>query len=93
MNRYANLRNIIWYTTGGKKRNADLAITQRFCPRKKVSEKDKGDKVIYEVDILPGKKEKGMIGFRYNTPKGNTSTFQVTGLTESRFGITRHRKI
>ena len=48
--------------------------------------KDKGDKVIYEVDILPGK-EKGMIGFRYNTPKGNTSTFQVTGLTESRLEL------
>ena len=28
-----------------------------------------------------------MIGFRYNTPKGNTSTFQVTGLTESRLEL------
>ncbi|NDV64131.1 MGH1-like glycoside hydrolase domain-containing protein [Bacteroides sp. 224] len=44
--------------------------------------KDKGDKVVYEVNILPGK-EKGRIGFRYHTPKGKTATFQVKGMVES----------
>ncbi len=44
--------------------------------------KEKGDKVKYEVNILPGW-EKGIIIFRYNTPKGKTSVFQVKGLTES----------
>ena len=48
--------------------------------------KDKGDRVIYEINILPGK-EKGKIGFRYNTPKGKTSTFQVKGITESRLEL------
>lgn len=28
-----------------------------------------------------------MIGFRYNTPKGKTSTFQVKGITESRLEL------
>ena len=48
--------------------------------------KNKGDKIIYEVNILPGK-EKGMIGFRYNTPKGKTSTFQIKGITEKRLEL------
>ena len=48
--------------------------------------KNKGDKVSYEINILPGK-EKGMIGFRYNTPKGKTSTFQLKGITESRLEL------
>ena len=48
--------------------------------------KNKGDKVSYEINILP-EKEKGMIGFRYNTPKGKTSTFQVKGITESRLEL------
>lgn len=48
--------------------------------------KDKGDKVVYEVDILPGK-ETGRIVFRYNTPKGKTSAFQVKGITEGRLEL------
>lgn len=48
--------------------------------------KNKGDKIIYEVNILPGK-EKGVIGFRYNTPKGKTSIFQIKGITEKRLEL------
>lgn len=44
--------------------------------------KEKGDKVVYEVNILPGK-EKGIIGFRHNTPKDKIATFQLKGLVES----------
>ena len=48
--------------------------------------REKGDKVVYEVDILPGK-ETGKIGFRHNTPKGKTCIFQVKGITESRLQL------
>ncbi len=47
---------------------------------------DKGDKVIYEVNILPGK-EKGVIAFRYNTPKDKTASFQLKGLVEGRLEL------
>lgn len=43
--------------------------------------KEKGDKVIYEIDIPQGK-EKGEIAFRHNTPKGKTAIFQIKGVTE-----------
>lgn len=46
----------------------------------------KGDKVTYEVEILSGK-EKGVIGFRYNTPKDKTATFLLKGLTESKLEL------
>lgn len=48
--------------------------------------KTKGDKVTYEVEILPGK-ETGVIGFRHNTPKNKTSTFQVKGLAEGQLKL------
>ncbi len=48
--------------------------------------KESGDRVTYEVNILPGK-EKGMIGFRFNTPKGKIATFRLKGLTEERLEL------
>ena len=48
--------------------------------------KDKGDKVEYEVNILPGK-EKGVIGFRYQTAKDKTATFRLKGLVEERLEL------
>ena len=48
--------------------------------------KQKGDKVTYEVDILPGE-EKGVIAFRFNTPKDKVATFQLRGLGENRLEL------
>lgn len=48
--------------------------------------KKHGDKVIYEVNILPGK-EKGIISFRYNTPKDKTTTFRLKGLIDNRLEL------
>lgn len=48
--------------------------------------KEKGDKVVYEVDILPGK-ETGKIAFRHNTPKNKTATFQLNGVVDSRLEL------
>lgn len=43
--------------------------------------KEKGDRVVYQVNILPGR-EKGVIGFRHHTPSNKTATFQLKGLVD-----------
>lgn len=48
--------------------------------------KEKGDRVVYEVNILPGR-EKGILGFRYNTPSGKTATFRLKGLVEGELSL------
>ena len=85
MNLYTNLHSIIYIRWMEKERNANFSSLSGFVLGKGFG-KNKGDKVSYEINILP-EKEKGMIGFRYNTPKGKTSTFQVKGITESRLEL------